>query len=111
MKKCELLAPAGDINCLRQAVYNGCDAVYLSAQNFGARKFAKNFTNEELIEAIQFAHLYGVRVYVTMNTLIRNHEVHDFINQVRFLHRNGVDALIMQDFGMICLVREMFPNL
>ena len=111
MKKCELLAPAGDMECLKQAVYNGCDAIYLSAQSYGARKFAKNFTNEELVEAIQFAHLYGVRVYVTMNTLIHNHEVEGFLDQVRFLHKNGVDALIMQDFGMICLVREMFPNL
>lgn len=111
MKKHELLVPAGDMECLYQAVYNGADAVYLACQNFGARKFAKNFTNEEIISAIRFCHLYGVCVYVTMNTLVKNAEVDSFLEQVRFLHKNGVDALIVQDFGMICLLREMFPNL
>ena len=107
----ELLVPAGDMECLYQAVYNGADAVYISGMNFGARKFATNFTKEELVEAIKFCHLYGVRLYVTMNTLIKNNEVDDFIEQARFLHKNGVDALIVQDFGMICLLREKFPNL
>ncbi len=111
MNKHELLVPAGDMDCLYQAVFHGADAVYLACQNFGARKFAKNFTNEEIISAIRFCHLYGVRIYVTMNTLVKNTEVDSFLNQVRFLHKNGVDAIIMQDFGMICLVREMFPNL
>ena len=109
--KHELLSPAGDMECLRQAVYNGADAVYISAYNYGARKFAKNFSNEELVEAIKFCHLYGVRLYVTMNTMIKDDEVESFIDQARFLHKNGVDALIVQDFGMICLLREMFPNL
>ena len=107
----ELLVPAGDMECLRQAVHNGCDAVYLACKSFGARKFAKNFDNEEIIEALRFCHLYGVKVYVTMNTLVKNNEVDTFLEQVDFLHKNGVDALIMQDFGMICLVREMYPNL
>ena len=109
--KHELLSPAGDMECLRQAVFNGADAVYVSAHNFGARKFAKNFTNEELLEAIDFCHLYNVRLYVTMNTMIKDNEVESFIEQARFLHKNGVDALIVQDFGMICLLREKFPNL
>jgi len=109
--KHELLSPAGDMECLRQAVFNGADAVYVSAHNFGARKFAKNFTNEELLEAIKFCHLYGVRLYVTMNTMIKDDEVTSFIDQARFLHQNGVDALIVQDFGMINLLREKFPNL
>ena len=107
----ELLVPAGDMECLKQAVHNGCDAVYLACKSFGARKFAKNFDNEEIIEAINFCHLYGVKVYVTMNTLIKNNEVDKFLEQVEFLHKNRVDALIMQDFGMICLVRETYPNL
>lgn len=111
MKKHELLVPAGNMDCLREAVYNGCDAVYLACKSFGARKFANNFDNDEIIEAIKFCHLYGVKVYVTMNTLIKNNEVDDFINQARFLHQNSVDALIVQDFGMICLLREKFPNL
>ena len=110
MKK-ELLAPAGNMECLKAAVYNGADAVYLACKNFGARKFASNFTNEEIIEAIKFCHLYGVKVYVTMNTLVKNSEVSSFIEQAKFLHKNGVDAILVQDFGMICLLREMFPNL
>ena len=111
MKKHELLVPAGNMDCLYQAVHNGCDAVYLACKNFGARKFAANFTNEEVVEAINFCHLYGVKVFVTMNTLVKNSEVESFIEQVRFLHKNGVDALIVQDFGMICYLREKFPNL
>ena len=111
MKKHELLVPAGDMECLYQAVHNGCDAVYLACKEFGARKFAKNFTNDEIIQAIRFCHLYGVRIYVTMNTLVKDNEVESFISQVRFLHKNGIDAIIVQDFGMICYLREMFPNL
>ena len=111
MTKHELLVPAGNMDCLKQAVYNGCDAVYLACKSFGARKFANNFTNEEIVEAIKFCHLYGVKVYVTMNTLVKNNEVESFVDQARFLHKNGVDALIVQDFGMICLLRKKFPNL
>ena len=103
--------PAGDMDCLRQAVFHGADAVYLACKNFGARKFATNFTNEEIVEAIRFCHLYGVRIYITMNTLIRDSEVESFIDQARFLHQNGVDALIVQDLGMIYLLRQTFPNL
>ena len=109
--KHELLIPAGDMDCLRQAVFHGADAVYLACKNFGARKFATNFTNEEIIDAIRFCHLYGVKIYITMNTLIRDSEVDSFLEQAKFLHDNHVDALIVQDFGMICLLREMFPNL
>lgn len=109
--KHELLAPAGNMDCLRQAVFNGADAVYLAGKNFGARKFAANFTEEEIIEAIKFCHLYGVKVYATMNTLVKDSEVSAFLNQVEFLHNNGIDAILIQDFGLLCLVREKFPNL
>lgn len=111
MNKHELLVPAGNMECLKQAVYNGCDAVYLACKSFGARKFANNFNNDEIIDAIKFCHLYGVKVYVTMNTLVKNNEIDAFVEQARFLHKNGVDALIVQDFGMICYLREKFPNL
>lgn len=111
MQKHELLVPAGNMECLREAVYNGCDAVYLACKNFGARKFANNFDNDEILEAIKFCHLYGVKIYVTMNTLVKNAEVDAFIEQAEFLHKSGVDALIVQDFGMICLLREKYPNL
>ena len=73
--KHELLVPAGDMASLEQAIANGADAVYLGCQNFGARKFAANFTNEELIQAVKLCHLYGVKIYVTMNTLIKDDEV------------------------------------
>lgn len=111
MKKHELLVPAGDMECLKQAVYHGADAVYLACKNFGARKFASNFTNEEIVEAIRFCHLYGVKIYVTMNTLVKDSEVNSFLAQALFLHKHGVDALIVQDFGMICYLREKYPNL
>lgn len=111
MIKHELLVPAGDMESLQQAIFNGADAVYLGCKNFGARKFAKNFSNDEIINAIKLAHLYGVKVYVTMNTLIKDSEVSAFLNQVEFLHRQGIDAILIQDFGMMCLVLETFPNL
>ena len=111
MTKHELLVPAGDMECLYQAVANGADAVYLGCKSFGARKFARNFDNEEIVKAIKYAHLYGVKIYVTMNTLVKDDEVDSFLNQVEFLHKNNVDAIIVQDFGMICLLREVFPNL
>ena len=111
MKKVELLIPVGDMDSLDAAIYNGCDAVYLAGYTFGARKFCKNFSNDELIVAIKKCHLYGVKIYVVMNTLVKNVEVDAFIEQVRFLYKSSVDAIIMQDFGMICLVRKMFPKL
>lgn len=109
--KHEILCPVGNMECLYQAVANGADAVYLSLKNYGARKFADNFSNDTVIDAIKYCHLYGVKVFVTMNTLVKTEEVPSFLQQVEFLHKNHVDAIIMQDFGMICLVREMFPNL
>ncbi len=109
--KHELLSPAGDMESLYQAIHNGADAVYLATKSFGARRFAKNFSNEEIIEAIKICHLYNVKIYITMNTLIKDNEVDDFLKQVLFLHKNGVDAILMQDFGMINLVRRMYPNL
>ena len=110
MKK-ELLSPAGDFETLKQAIHNGCDAVYLGGKKFGARKFASNFDDEEMIKAIKYCHLYGVKIYVTVNTIIFDNEVDDCLKYVTFLHKNGVDAVIMQDMGMITLVRKVLPNL
>ena len=111
MKRTELLAPAGNMENLKAAVMAGCDAVYLGGSNFGARAFSKNFSNEEIVEAIKYCHLYGVKVYVTVNTLIYDLEVDRFLNYIDFLHKNNVDAVIMQDIGMIDLVRKTYPNL
>lgn len=107
----ELLVPVGNMESLYQAIHNGADAVYLGGKDFGARKFAVNFDREEMIKAIHFCHLYGVKIYVTVNTLIYSDEVESFLDYIKFLYQNHVDAVIMQDFGMICLVREIFPDL
>ena len=109
--KHELLVPAGDVESLNQAIANGADAVYVGCKNFGARKFAKNFENDEIVTAIKLCHLYGVKLYVTMNTLIKDAEVPEFLGQIEFLYKAGVDAVLIQDFGMLCLVREKYPNL
>ena len=111
MKRIELLAPAGNIEALKAAVMAGCDAVYLGGNNFGARAFSKNFSNEEIVEAINYCHIYGVKVYITVNTLIYDDEVDDFLKYIEFIHKNNVDAVLIQDLGMFDLVRKTFPNL
>ncbi len=110
MKK-ELLSPVGNFKSLEQAIHNGCDAVYLGGKKFGARAFADNFNESEMIAAIKYCHLYGVKIYVTVNTMIFENEVEECLSYIRFLHQNNVDAVIMQDLGLIKLVREVFPNL
>ena len=107
----ELLSPVGNKECLYAAIHNGADAVYLGGKLFGARKFAGNFTKEELKEAIDYAHLYGVKVYVTVNTIIYNDEIEELLEYVDYLYYINADALIMQDLGMISLVKERYPDL
>lgn len=107
----ELLAPAGNKESLIAAINNGADAIYLSGKKFGARAYALNFSLEEIKEAIKIGKIYGVKIYVTMNTLVKENEVEEFLDQVEFLYVNGVDAILMQDFGMICLCLKKFPNL
>ncbi|MDD6419678.1 MAG: U32 family peptidase [Clostridium sp.] len=107
----ELLCPAGNKESLIAAINSGANAVYLSGKRFGARAFAANFSNEELKEAIRIGKVYGVKIYVTMNTLVKENEVEEFLEQVEFLYSNGVDAILMQDFGMICLCLKKYPNL
>ena len=107
----ELLIPAGNMECFKVAVHSGADAIYLAGLRFGARAYAGNFTDEELIEAIKYAHLYGVKVNVTVNTLIYESEIDDAINYLEFLYKNGVDAVIIQDIGLIYVAKKKFPNL
>ncbi len=111
MSKVELLSPAGNMEMLKYAVMYGADAVYLAGTRFGARKYAANFSDEELVEAIKFAHLYGVKVYVTINTLIKMKEVTEFLEYVKFIYESGVDAVLVQDFGMLNLIRKVIPDL
>ena len=110
MKKVELLAPAGNMENLKYAVMAGCDAVYLGLKKFGARAFSSNFSDSEFIEAVNYCHLYGVKVYVTLNTIIYDYEVEDFLKTVDFIHKNNVDAVLIQDLGMLDLVRKTYPN-
>jgi len=110
MKKIELLSPVSNMEALYQAIHNGCDAVYLGGKNFGARKFAPNLTLEELKEATSYCHLYNVKIYITVNTLVKTNEVSSFMEYVKYLYEIGVDALIMQDMGMIMKVRKKFPD-
>jgi len=111
MNKPELLSPAGNMEALKAAIHNGADAVYIGGEKFGARKFADNFNKEELIKAINYAHLYGVKIYITVNTIIYENEVENFTDYLKFLYLNGADAVIMQDIGMISLTKKILPDL
>ena len=107
-KKHELLVPVGNYECLIAAINNGADAVYFAGKRFGARAFANNFTMEEIEKAIKLCHLYDVKVYITVNTLIYEDELDEVVDYIKSLHKLGVDALIMQDIGLISLVRKKF---
>ena len=107
----ELLAPAGSYESLVAAVENGADAVYLAGQHFGARKFAKNFTDEELRAGIDLAHVRGVKVFVVVNTLVFNDEFADVIPFLALVREAGADAVIVQDLGVMRILRDMFPDL
>ena len=111
MKEVELLAPAGSMEALYAAIQNGCDAVYLGGPGFGARAFANNFTREELVEAIHYAHIYGVRVFITVNTLIDEDDLSLVCDYIRFLQDADADALIIQDLGLLSLVLHQFPDM
>ncbi|WP_094227460.1 DUF3656 domain-containing U32 family peptidase [Methanolobus psychrotolerans] len=107
----ELLAPAGNMESLIAAVENGADAVYIGIKDFSARAYAGNFTIEELREALDFAHLRGVKVYVTLNTLIKDTEVEKALDIMYTLDELGTDAIIVQDMGLLSLARKMVPTL
>ena len=107
----ELLVPCGNMENLKVAIHAGADAVYLGGKKFGARAFAHNFDNEEMIEAIKLCHLYGVKIYVTVNTMTFESEFDEVCEYLTFLHKNGVDAVIVQDIGLIKWIHEALPNL
>lgn len=111
MRKVELLAPAGSMEALYAAVQNGCDAVYLGGEMFGARAFAHNFSKEDLREAVVYAHIYGVQVYVTVNTLIKEEELNEILSYIMYLQEIDVDAVIVQDLGLLSLLRTRFPDM
>ena len=107
----ELLAPAGGWDCLRAAVANGADAVFLGLTRFNARIRADNFTEEELPQVTDFCHRHGVKVYVTLNTLVFTGELDDAADYLRLLNRCSVDALIVQDIGLVRLASAIVPEL
>ncbi len=111
MDKIELLAPAGSMESLIAAVQSGADAVYLGGNNFSARAYASNFDDENMEKAIDYCHLYGVKVYITMNTLIKENEMEAAINYAAKLYSFGVDALIVQDTGLAYLLNKYIPQL
>ena len=107
----ELLAPAGDWDCIRAAVANGADAVYFGLPRFNARLRAENFTEAELPEVVEFCHGRGVKTYVAFNTLVFTGELDAAAEYLRLLNRSGVDALIVQDIGLVRLAHEIVPEL
>ena len=109
-KKPEILAPAGDMERLQMAVLYGADAVYLAGTDFGMRAFAGNFTQEELRQAVRFAHSHGVRTYCTINTMPRNDEVSRLPDHLELLNDVGVDAVIAADLGAFTLAGKHAPN-
>ena len=111
MKLPELLAPAGSPEALKAAVAAGADAVYLSGKRFGARKFAANFDERELKEAVDYTHLRGVKVYVTVNTLVRDDELPEVARYLLWLYQTGVDAVLVQDIGVAALARRIVPDM
>ena len=107
----ELLAPAGNMEALRAAVSNGCDAVYLGLEKFGARAYSDNFTIESLAEAIDYAHLRDVKIYVTMNTIVFEDEIADMEEQLEQLNAIGVDGIIVQDLAVFDYVAGNFVDM
>lgn len=106
-----LLAPAGSPDALKAACAAGADAVYLGGRQFGARQFAANFSDDELEDAIRYAHLRGIQVFVTVNTLITESEIPHVLKYLVFLYRIGVDAVLVQDIGLLSLAHRLIPGL
>ncbi|MCD7894146.1 MAG: DUF3656 domain-containing protein [Erysipelotrichaceae bacterium] len=110
MKKIELLAPAGDKECFKAAVHSGADAIYIGGKAYSARKHASNFDNEDMKWAVEYAHVFGVKVYVTVNILYKDDEFTQVLSYIDFLYNIQIDALIIQDFGLFSLVHQIYPD-
>lgn len=107
----ELLAPAGSAAAARAVIHAGADAIYLGGEYFGARASADNFTSSRLLEMIDYAHLYGRKVYLTVNTLLKQQEMDMLYDYLLPFYEQGLDAVIVQDFGVMCNIRRCFPDL
>ena len=103
----ELLAPAGSLEIFKAVIAAGADAVYVGGDLFGARAYANNFSEEELLEAIDYAHLFGRKVYLTVNTLLKNAELNrKLYDYLLPFYRRGLDAVLVQDMGVFSFIRE-----
>lgn len=111
MNKLELLAPAGNFSKLKTAVYYGADAVYIGGKSFSLRAFSDNFTDEEIVEAVKFAHGKNVKIYVTVNIFAKNSDFEKAAEYFRFLERAKVDAVLITDVGLISLCKKVAPEL
>lgn len=108
----ELLAPAGSYEALQGALDAGADAVYVGGTSFGARAYAQNFTQEELLDAIDLCHIYGKKLYLTVNTLLKNRELQDELyDYILPYYERGLDGVIVQDFGVLSFLKKHFPDL
>ena len=110
-RRVEILAPAGSIESLRAAVCAGADAVYIGGTRFGARAYAKNLSEEELLEAIDYVHIHGRRIYLTVNTLLKDSEIDQLYEYLLPYYLRGADGVIVQDLGVIGYLRRYFPDL
>ena len=111
MKRIELLSPAGSLESFRASISAGADAVYMGGKNFSARAYASNFSNEQIRENIKYAHQRGVKVYITINTLIFEDEINDVLDFVDYLYRSDVDGILLQDLGLAYLLHTRYPDL
>lgn len=111
-KKLEILAPAGSFESLKAAIHAGADAVYMGGSLFGARAYADNPKGSLLLDAIDYAHLYGVKLYLTVNTLLKDRELtQQLYGYLQPCYEHGLDAVIVQDIGVMSAVQEWFPKL
>lgn len=111
MKKVELLAPAGSFQALKGAISAGADAIYLGGQQYGARAYADNFSKEEICRGIHLAHVFGRKIYLTVNTLIKEKELDLLYDFLLPFYESGLDGVIVQDLGALRLIRDSFPDL
>ena len=110
--KVEILAPAGNMDCLKAAVAAGADAIYVGGSMFGARAYANNFSEEELLEAIDYVHLHGRKLFMTVNTLLKEYELEEKLYAYLLpYYKRGLDAIIVQDVGVLRFARTHFPDL
>lgn len=107
----EILAPAGSMECLREAVAAGADAIYLGGTKFGARAYAQNLSEEDLVQAIEYVHIHGRKIYMTVNTLLKDRELNELYAYLLPYYKAGLDGVIVQDIGAVKFIGEYFPEM